>query len=167
MKRNGKARAKDKIEQKLNTLGYELPQPPKPAATYISHVRVGDLLFVGGNIGRLNGQPPKYAGKVGDTVTLDQAYEMARHCALNHLAIIKSALGSLDRVKRIVKVLGFVNVASGFQDMPKVVNGESDLLVQLWGKQGEHARAAVGVAAISKNSPVETEVIVQVRKGKR
>ena len=163
MKRKGKARAKDKIEAKLNALGYELPEPPKPAATYISHVRVGDLLFVGGNIGRLNGQPPKYAGKVGVTVTLEQAYEMARHCALNHFAIIKSALGSLDRVKRIVKVLGFVNVAAGFQDMPKVVNGESDLLVQLWGKQGEHARAAVGVAALSRNSPVETEVIVQVR----
>jgi enamine deaminase RidA (YjgF/YER057c/UK114 family) len=164
MKRKRKARAKDKIERKLNALGYELPQPPKPAATYISHVRVGDLLFVGGNIGRLNGQPPKYVGKVGDTVTLEQAYEMARHCALNHLAIIKSALGSLDRVKRIVKVLGFVNVAPGFADMPKVVNGESDLLVQLWGSAGEHARAAVGVAAISRNSPVETEIIVQVRR---
>ena len=164
MKGKKKARVKDKIERKLNALGYELPQPPKPAATYISHVRVGDLLFVGGNIGRLNGQPPKYVGKVGDTVTLEQAYEIARHCALNHLAIIKSALGSLDRVKRIVKVLGFVNVAPGFADMPKVVNGESDLLVQLWGSPGEHARAAVGVASISRNSPVETEIIVQVRR---
>ena len=163
MARKKRVRTRDKVEQKLAALGLELPRPPKPAATYISHVRVGDLLFVGGNIGRLNGEPPKYAGKVGDQVTLEQAYEMARHCALNHLAIIKSALGSLDRVKRIVKVLGFVNVAPGFTDMPKVVNGESDLLVQLWGKQGEHARAAVGVAALSRNSPVETEVIVQVR----
>jgi enamine deaminase RidA (YjgF/YER057c/UK114 family) len=155
-------RAKDKIEEKLAALGYELPQPPAPAANYIPFVRVGDLLFVGGNIGRLNGRPPKYTGKVGDAVTLDQAYEMARNCALNHLAIIKSALGSLDKVKRIVKVLGYVAVAPRFTDMPRVINGESDLLVSLWGERGEHARAAVGVASLSKDAPVETEIIVQV-----
>jgi len=164
MQRKKKRQAKDKIAEKLATLGFELPQPPTPAANYIPSVRVGDLLFVGGNIGRLNGRPPKYTGKVGDTVTLEQAYEMARDCALNHLAIIKSALGSLDRVKRIVKVLGFVNSAPGFTDMPKVVNGESDLLVDLWGSRGEHARAAVGVASLSKDAPVETEMIVQVGK---
>jgi enamine deaminase RidA (YjgF/YER057c/UK114 family) len=157
-------RTRDKVEEKLKTLGFELPQPPTPAANYIPFVRVGDLLFIGGNIGRLNGAPPKYTGKVGDTVTLEQAYEMARDCALNHLAIMKSALGSLDRVKRIVKVLGFVNTAPGFSDMPKVVNGESDLLVQLWGIRGKHARAAVGVASLSKDAPVETEIIVQVGK---
>jgi enamine deaminase RidA (YjgF/YER057c/UK114 family) len=155
-------RTRDNVEEKLKALGFELPQPPTPAANYIPSVRVGDLLFVGGNIGRLNGQPPKHAGKVGAGVTLEQAYEMARHCALNHLAIIKAALGSLDKVKRIVKVLGYVNVAPGFTDMPKVVNGESDLLVQLWGSRGEHARAAVGVASLSKDAPVETEIIVQV-----
>jgi len=150
------------IEKKLNALGLKLPGVPKPAATYIGYVRVGNLLFVGGNIGRLDGEL-KYAGKVGDTVTLEQAYEMARNCALNHLAIIKAALGSLERVERIVKVLGYVNVAQGFTDMPKVVNGESDLLVQLWGERGEHTRAAVGVASLSRNAPVETEVIVQIR----
>ena len=164
MPRKKRVQVRDKIERKLAGLGLELPQPPKPAANYISHVRVGDLLFVGGNIGRLNGQPPKYTGKVGDTVTLEQAYEMARHCALNHLAIIKAALGGLDRVKRIVKVLGYVNVAPGFNDMPRVVNGESDLLVQLFGSSGEHARAAVGVASLSKEAPVETEIIVQVKR---
>jgi enamine deaminase RidA (YjgF/YER057c/UK114 family) len=163
MRRKKKTGRKDKIEARLATLGLKLPRPPQPAATYISHVKVGNLLFVGGNIGRLNGQPPKYAGKVGSEVTIEQAYEMAQHCALNHLAIIKDALGSLDRVKRIVKVLGYVNVAPGFTDMPKVVNGASDLFVQLWGSRGEHARAAVGVASLSKDAPVETEVIVQVR----
>jgi enamine deaminase RidA (YjgF/YER057c/UK114 family) len=162
MPRKKMRQTRDNVEEKLKALGFELPQPPTPAATYIASVRVGDLLFVGGNIGRLNGQPPKYAGKVGGGVTLEQAYEMARHCALNHLAIIKAALGSLDRVKRIVKVLGYVNVAPGFTDMPKVVNGESDLLVQLWGSRGEHARAAVGVASLSKDAPVETEMIVEV-----
>ena len=150
------------IEKKLAVLGLKLPDPPVPAATYVGYVRVGKLLFVGGNIGRIDGQL-KYSGKVGDTVTLEQAYEAARNCALNHLAIIKSALGSLDRVKRIVKVTGYVNVAPAFQDMPKVVNGESDLFVQLWGERGQHARAAVGVASLSREAPVETEVIVQIR----
>ncbi|MGH7828330.1 MAG: RidA family protein [Candidatus Binatia bacterium] len=151
------------IEHKLRAMGLELPDPPVPGANYIGCVRVGSLLFVGGNIGRINGEL-KYSGKVGDEVTFEQAYEMARSCALNHLAIIKAALGDLDRVERIVKVLGYVNVAPGFTDMPKVVNGESDLLVQLWGERGQHARAAVGVASLSKEAPVETEVIVQIRE---
>ena len=150
------------IEKKLKELGYELPNPPAPAANYIGYVRVGSLLFVGGNIGRINGVL-KYRGKVGDAVTLEQAYEMARNCALNHLAIMKAALGDLDRVERIVKVLGYVNVAPGFTDMPKVVNGESDLLVQLWGERGQHTRAAIGVASLSQGSPVENEIIVQVK----
>jgi enamine deaminase RidA (YjgF/YER057c/UK114 family) len=97
-------------------------------------------------------------------VTLDQAYEAARNCALNHLAIMKAALGDLDKVERIVKVLGYVNVAPGFTDMPRVVNGESDLLVQLFGDRGQHTRAAIGVASLSQNAPVENEVIVQVKE---
>ena len=150
------------IEKKLKELGYELPNPPVPAANYIGYVRVGSLLFVGGNIGRINGVL-KYRGKVGDAVTVEQAYEMARNCALNHLAIMKAALGDLDRVERIVKVLGYVNVAPGFTDMPKVVNGESDFLVQLWGERGQHTRAAIGVASLSQDSPVENEITVQVK----
>jgi len=152
------------IEKKLASLGLELPAPPIPAAHYIPYVKVGALLFVGGNIGRLNGQPLTYAGKVGDKVTLEQGYEMARNCALNHLAVIKSALGDLDRVERFVKLLGFVNVAPGFTKMPQVVNGASDLFVELWGERGEHARAAVGVASLSNEAPVETEVIVQIKE---
>jgi enamine deaminase RidA (YjgF/YER057c/UK114 family) len=151
------------IENRLKELGYELPNPPVPAANYIGYVKVGDLLFIGGNIGRINGTL-KYRGKVGDTVTLEQAYEAARNCALNHLAIMKAALGDLDKVERIVKVLGYVNVAPGFTNMPKVVNGESDLFVELWGTRGQHTRAAVGVASLSQDSPVETEVTVQVKK---
>lgn len=151
------------IEKKLAALGLKLPSPPQPVATYIGFVQVNNLLFVGGSIGRINGQRLKYTGKVGGQVTLEQAYEMARNCGLNHLAIIKAALGSLDRVERIVKVTGYVNVAPGFKDMPKVVNGESDLLVELWGNQGQHARAAIGVASLGGDAPVETEVIVQIR----
>ena len=105
----------------------------------------------------------KYAGKVGDAVTVEQAYEMARNCALNHLAKIKAALGDLDLVERIVKVTGYVNVAPGFNDMPKVIDGESDLLVQLWGERGQHARAAVGVSSLGADAPVETEAIVLVK----
>ncbi len=151
------------IENKLTTLGLQLPAPPTPGANYIACVRVGNLLFVGGNIGRLDGQPLKYAGKVGDKVTLEQAYEMARNCALNHLAIIKAALGDLDRVERFVKMIGYVNVAPGFTRVPQVVNGASDLFVELWGGRGEHTRAAVGVATLSNDAPVETEVIVQIK----
>ena len=157
-----KSKGQDGIEKKLASMGFKLPRVPQPVANYIGSVRVGKLLFVGGNIGRIDGQL-KYSGKVGATVTLEQAYEMARNCALNHLAIIKAALGSLERVKRIVKVTGYVNAAPGFQDMPKVVNGESDLLVQLWGERGQHARAAVGVASLSREAPVETEIIVEIR----
>jgi enamine deaminase RidA (YjgF/YER057c/UK114 family) len=150
------------IEKRLQELGYQLPNPPVPAANYIGSVRVGNILFVGGNIGRINGSL-KYRGKVGGAVSLDQAYDAARNCALNHLAIIKAALGDLDQVERIVKVLGYVNVAPGFDQMPKVVNGESDLLVQLWGERGQHSRAAVGVASLSQDAPVETEMIVQIK----
>jgi enamine deaminase RidA (YjgF/YER057c/UK114 family) len=151
------------IEKKIEELGYALPSPPVPAANYIGYVRVGNLLFIGGNIGRINGVL-KYRGKVGDAVTLEQGYETARNCALNHLAIMKAALGDLDKVERIVKVLGYVNVAPGFTDMPKVVNGESDLLVRLWGERGQHTRAAIGVASFSQDSPVENEITVQVKE---
>jgi enamine deaminase RidA (YjgF/YER057c/UK114 family) len=151
------------IEKKLRELGHELPNVPVPAANYIGYVRVGNLLFIGGNIGRINGAL-KYRGKVGDTVTLEQAYEAARNCALNHLSIMKAALGDLDKVERIVKVLGYVNTADGFTDMPKVVNGESDLFVDLWGERGRHTRAAVGVASLSQDAPVETEVTVEVKE---
>jgi enamine deaminase RidA (YjgF/YER057c/UK114 family) len=152
------------IENKLTALGLKLPAPPIPAAHYIPYVKVGNILFVGGNIGRLNGQPLIHVGKVGDKVTLEQGYEMARNCALNHLAVIKSALGDLDRVERFVKLLGFVNVAPGFNKMPQVINGASDLFVELWGERGEHARAAVGVSSLSNDAPVETEVIVQIKE---
>jgi len=150
------------IENKLKALGIELPNPPTPAANYIGYVRVGNLLFIGGNIGRIDGVI-KYRGKVGAEISVEQAYDAARNCALNHLAIMKSALGDLDKVERIVKVIGYVNVAPGFVDMPQVVNGESDLLVQVFGEKGQHTRAAIGVASLSQDAPVENEITVQVK----
>jgi enamine deaminase RidA (YjgF/YER057c/UK114 family) len=151
------------IEKKLNDMGFQVPSVPIAAGNYIGCVRVGNLLFVGGNTGRVNGKR-KFEGKVGESVTSEQAYIMARECALNHLAVIKEALGDLDRVERIVKVLVYINVAPGFTELPKVANGESDLLVTLWGDRGRHTRAAIGVAALGSNAAVETEIIVQVRE---
>jgi len=150
------------IENRLKALGYELPNPPTPAANYIGYVQVGNLLYIGGNIGRINGVI-KYRGKVGAEISVEQAYDAARNCALNHLATMKAALGDLDKVERIVKVLSYINVAPGFTEMPKVANGESDLLVQLFGERGRHTRAAIGVASLSQDAPVENEVTVQVK----
>ncbi|HEY7064475.1 MAG TPA: RidA family protein [Chloroflexota bacterium] len=151
------------IENKLRALGYEVPEPPTPVGTYVGYVRAGNILYVGGNTGRVNGVR-KYEGKVGDTVTVEQAYEMARNVGLNHLAVIKAALGDLDRVDHIIKLLSYVNVAPGFTDMAKVTNGESDLLVQLWGERGQHTRASIGVYSLGGNAPVEIEMTLQVRE---
>ena len=151
------------IEEKLAALGLVLPAPPTPEGNYVPWVQVARLLYVGGNVGGLNGERPKYVGRVGAEVTLEQAYEMARCCALNHLAAMKAALGDLERIERVVKVTGYVNVAPGFVDMPRVINGESDLLVEVLGERGRHARAAIGVASLSRGAPVEAEVIVQLR----
>ncbi len=150
------------IERKLREMGLELPTPGQPAGTYIGCVQSDNLLFVGGNIGRINGVM-KYRGKVGAEVTIEQGYEMARNVCLNHLAVIKRHLGDLDRVERIVKVVCHVNSAPGFNQQPKVANGQSDLLVELWGDRGRHTRLALGAAELNDDIPVETEIIVQVR----
>ena len=152
------------IERKLAEMGLELPNPPQPVANYVGWVQVGDLLFIGGVSNRWNGVL-KYQGKVGSDLTIEQAYDAARLCALNHLALIKAALGDLDRVERIVKVVVYVNSAPGFNQQPKVANGQSDLLVELFGERGRHARLALGVAELNMDIPVETEITVQVRRG--
>ena len=148
------------VEQKLAAQGVALHEPPSPVANYVGFVRTGNLLFVSGQV-CVNPEGKLIAkGKLGAGVTVEQGNAAARGCAINLLSQIKAALGDLDKVERIVKVLGYVNVAPGFTDMPKVVNGESDLFVQLWGERGQHTRAAVGVASLSQDSPVETEVTV-------
>ncbi len=153
-----------KIEAKLKALGLVLPPVPAAVASYIPFVRVGDLLFLAGTVGERGGKPP-FAGKVGAEVTLEQAKEAARQCGLNHLAMMQAALGDLDRVERIVRLIGYVNSAPGFQQQPWVINGESDLYIALWGEKGRHARAALGISELALNAPVETEVIVQVKAG--
>lgn len=148
-----------RIEQRLAELGIELPKPPDPVANYIGWRRVGDLLFLGGVVPNVNGVQ-KYAGKVGSDLTLQDGYQAARLCALNHLAILKAALGDLDRVQYFVKMIGYINAAPGFTDMPDVLNGASDLFVEVFGEAGRHSRAALGVASLHLDFPVETELTV-------
>ncbi len=151
------------IERKLAEMGLELPNAPQPVANYVGWVQVGDLLFVGGVSNRWNGVL-EYQGKLGRELTIEQGYDAARMCALNHLAVIKAPLGDLDRVERVVKVVAHVNSAPGFNKQPLVANGESDLLVQLYGERGRHTRLALGAAELYQDIPVETELVVQVRR---
>ena len=151
-----------RVEERLRELGIELPPPPQPMGNYIGAVQVGDLVFLGGVSNRVRGVL-KYQGKVGRDLTVEQAYDAARMAALNHLAMLKEFLGDLDRVKRIVKLVGHINCAPGFNKLPPVLNGASDLLVEVFGENGRHARAALGAAELNDDIPVEMEMIVQVR----
>lgn len=151
-----------KIEQKLKELRLELPEIAVPVAQYIPFVQVDKLLFLAGTTGEWGGRQP-IKGKVGKDITVAQAYEAAKECGLAHLAAMKMAVGDLDRIERIVRLIGYVNGAPGFQEAPWVVNGESDLYIALWGEKGRHARAALNVPDLVYNYAVETEVIVQVK----
>jgi enamine deaminase RidA (YjgF/YER057c/UK114 family) len=147
-------------EARLRERNITLPPVPPPAANYVDSVRVGNLLFLAGNTA---GADWKFKGKVGKDITVQEGYETARQVGLIMLAKVRAALGSLDRVKRIVKVLGMVNSPEGFGDQPRVVNDFSDLMVELFGTEmGKHARSAVGMQALPSNSAVEVEMIVEV-----
>lgn len=150
-----------KPEDKLKVLGIVLPDTPKPLGSYVPFVRTGNLIYLSGMLPFRDGKLLK-TGKVGDAVTLDEAAECARTAAVNGLSVLKSALGSLDKVKRCVKISGFVASAEDFTDQPKVVNGASDFMVEVFGEAGRHARAAVGVNVLPMNSPVEIEFIYEV-----
>ena len=147
------------IEHIMKQKNIILPEPLKPIGNYVPAVRSGNLLFMSGHGPRQF--TPK--GKVGEEVTIEQGYQAARITGLNLLATIRAQLGSLDKVKRIVKVLGMVNSASGFTDQPKVIDGFSDLMSEVFGdKTGTHARSAVGVAELPLNIPVEIEMVIEV-----
>jgi len=151
------------IERKIATMGLNLtPAPPPPQANFISAVLAGDLLFVAGHIPRLPNGSLLHTGKVGRDVTIEQGYAAARQAVLNCLASIKVALGDLDKVKRVVKLLVMVNADPEFDQHFLVANGASDLLVELYGDQGRHARSAVGMSGLPRRSPVEVEMVVQV-----
>jgi len=144
-------------EQKLKELGLTLLPVTPPIANYVNAVRTGNLLFLAGK-----GPAGGAAGIVGKDITVEQAYQHARSTGLALIAVMKNELGSLGRVKRIVKVLGMVNAVPGFPDQPKVINGCSDLFVEVFGERGKHARSAVGMGSLPNNIPVEIECIVEV-----
>lgn len=149
------------FDAKLKALNLELPMAPKPVANYVPVVRAGDLLFLSGVLPSRDGQLI-LTGKLGQGLTIEQGMEAAKVAALNALAIVRSEVGSLDKVKRIVKMVGHIASAPGFTDQPQVLNGASDLLVQIFGDAGKHARVAVGAAELPRQAPVEIELIVQV-----
>lgn len=146
------------VEQRLAELGIELPEPVRPIATYVRTVRTGNLLFVSGT-GPSDDAP---AGKLGVDLTVEQGYAVAREVGLQLIATLKDALGDLDQVTRVVKVLGMVNSVPSFTDQPKVINGCSDLLVEVFGDKGRHTRSAVGMGALPGNIAVEIECTVEV-----
>lgn len=148
-------------EARLKELNITLPTPPQPVANYVNGVRAGNLIF-------LAGKGPKYPdgrelrGKIGQDITIEQGYEGARMTAINQMAVLKTMLGDLKKVKRIVKVLGMVNCDPSFVEQPAVINGFSDLMVEVFGERGRHARAAVGMPSLPRGQAVEIELVVEV-----
>lgn len=149
------------IEQKLAELGITLPTPVAPLANYVPVVRTGNLLMVSGQLS-IDGAGKLMTGKLGGGVDIETGRAAARLCAINILAQVKAAIGDLDKVVRVVKLVGFVNSTPDFADQPKVMNGCSDLFVEVLGDKGRHARSAVGIAALPFDAAVEVEAIIEV-----
>ena len=151
------------IDQKLTDLSIELPKIYKPIANYVNSVRIGNIVY-------LSGKGPRKAdgtfiiGKVGQDLTIEEAQQAARLTGINQLAALKEEIGNLDKVKRIVKVFGMVNCTNDFTDHPKIINGFSDLMVEVFGEKGKHARSAVGMSSLPANIPVEIEMIVEIEE---
>lgn len=152
------------VEERLRELNITLPDPPPPIAAYVPAVRIGNLLFTSGS-GPWDGDLFRYQGKLGRDLSLEEGYDAARVVMINLLSVIRAELGSLDRVERIVKVLGFVASAADFNQQPQVMNGASELLEAVFGERGRHARSAIGVNELPVNIPVEIEMIVQFSGG--
>ena len=149
-----------KIEARLAELGVELPKAASPAANYVPYVFTGNQLWIAGQVPVWNGEL-KFVGVVGGEISDDQGVEAARTCALNILAQAKAALGDLDRITRIIKLVGFVNGAPGFVNHPKIINGALDLMVEIFGETGKHARSAVGAGGLPFNVAVEVEAVIE------
>ena len=148
------------IESKIQELGYTLPQAPAPAGSYVNYTRSGNLLFLAGGIPPLE---ENYKGKVPTDTTIETAQKAARLITLNRLAVVKEAIGSLDKITQIVTVNGFVNSDPDFYDHPSVINGCSDLLVEIFGEKGKHSGTAMGAAALPLNVSVEINMIIEVQ----
>ena len=150
-----------KIEEKIKSMDLTIPETPKPVASYVTCVQTGNLVYTSGQGCKKDGVIV-YKGKLGKDLTIEEGYEAAKIAILNELAILKGYLGTLDRVKRVVKLLGFVASAPDFDQQPKVINGASDLLLEIFGDKGQHARSAIGTNALPSNMAVEIEMIVEV-----
>lgn len=146
---------------RLRELGYDLPEVPQPAGSYVPAVHVGDLIFTAGQL-PFQGGSLLHTGKVGDAVGVEEAQDASRLCALNALAAVATEAGGLDEINRIVKVTGYVASADGFTRQPEILNGASDFLGEVFGEAGKHARSAVGVAELPLNAPVEVEIVAAV-----
>ena len=149
------------IEEKLARLGITLSNPPKPAGSYVPVVRTGNLVFVSGQI-PIKDDKIVYSGKVTKDLSIEDAQKAARLCIINALAQLKSEFGDLEKISKIVRLSGFVNSPPEFMEQPKVINGASDLLYEVFEKQGQHARIAVGVSSLPLNSAVEIDLIVEI-----
>jgi len=149
-------------EQKIKQLGIELPQIPESLGSYQDMVKVGDLVFLSGK-GPFKADGKYITGKVGQDLTANEGYQAARLSAINQLAILKQTFGSLNKIKRIIKVNGYVHTADSFTEQSKVMNGFSDLLIEVFGEQGRHARTSVGVFTLPQNMAVEVEMIVEMK----
>lgn len=149
-------------ENRLGELGLELPEPARPLGSYITAVRTGNLLFTSGHLpAAMDGKQRQ--GKVGADLTIEEGAEAARLTGINILATVRDAIGNLDNVVRVVKLTGFVNSAPGFSQQPAVINGCSDLFGAVFGESGRHARSAVGVSELPLDTPVEIEVIFELK----
>lgn len=149
-------------EAKLNELGFELPEVSKPVAAYVPALKFGDMATTSGQLPMKSGELT-CKGKVGTEITIEEANAAARICCLNALAALKSVIGDLDRIEQIVKVVGYVQSADDFFDQPKVINGASELLLEIFGDAGRHTRAAVGHNALPLNASVELEITVKLK----
>lgn len=148
-------------EARIAEMGLSIPTPPKPVAAYVPGVMIDKYIFTSGQI-PFQGGELKYQGRVGTDRSEQEGYEAARLCALNCLGVVKSLAGSLDRIEKIVKITGFVNSADNFTGQPKVINGASELIGEIFGEAGQHARAAVGVNELPMGATTEVEMIVKI-----
>jgi enamine deaminase RidA (YjgF/YER057c/UK114 family) len=153
------------IEEKILALGIELPNAPQSAGSYVQVAITGNLVFVSGQIPVEPGSIPmqvKFKGKVGKDISLEEGQEAARLCTINALAQLKSTLGSLEKIRKFVKVSGFVNCDASFSNHPQIINGASDFIVQLFGEKGRHSRSVIGASSLPLDSAVEIEFIVEI-----
>lgn len=151
------------IEKRLEELGIELPEPVAPLYSYVPLTIHQGVAYVSGQVPRINGEVP-YPGKVGTEVTVEQARELAEYCVLKALSSVKQEIGTLDNVEQILKLSGYIQAAPGFNEMGKIMDAASELLVHIFGEKGHHARVAIGAAELPSNTPIELDLIIAVKQ---